>query len=332
VAVAETRRARAWTGLAVLLARQAAEVGRERLDVDRPVRVVGVLPDPDAVDEEATGRQLRPDAAAERDERAQIGLLAETVVDAILIEPRPSLDRTRVALRAVLEHELLAWVALPEERPDGLSLSAWCEALAADGASMVLLSSPDGPPTTSELGGIPFGWLSPGPPWMPDPPAAATRWLEEGAHIIGIAAGATADALRPLVEARDAAMAASREATSATRSAVEAWARDAATRASGGKAIWLGDPPKALPDGFAWTIAPVSAVATLPPAAWRLLISEAVLDPREGARLVERGGIIAASTNDVEALAPLARAAGVRLDVVTPPVAGEWRYIGRRED
>ncbi len=82
VAVAETRRARAWTELAVSLARQAAEVGRERLDVDRPVQVVGVLPDPDAIDEEATGRQLRPDAAAERDERAQIGLLAEAVVDA----------------------------------------------------------------------------------------------------------------------------------------------------------------------------------------------------------------------------------------------------------
>ena len=82
VAVGETRRARAWTDLAVSVARQAADIGRERLDVDRPVQILGVLPDPDTIDEEATGRQLRPDAAAERDERAQVGLLAEAGVDA----------------------------------------------------------------------------------------------------------------------------------------------------------------------------------------------------------------------------------------------------------
>jgi hypothetical protein len=332
VAVGETRRARAWTDLAVRLARQSSEVGRERLEVDRVVRVLGVLPDPAAIDEEASGQQLRPDAAAERDERAQIGLLAEASVDGILIEPRPSLERTRVALRAVVEHEVEAWVAVPGERPDGLTLTAWSEAMAADGAALVLLPSLSEPDTEGEQGAFPFGVLAPDPLRVPDPRGAAAAWLEAGASVIGIAAEANPETLRPLVEARDAAIAAHRETSQETQATIDAWVRDAARRATGGRALWVGDQPVSLPDGFAWTIVSYAEIGTLPPDTWRLLVSDGPLDPRDAGRLVERGGIIAAAAGDVDTLASVARAAGVRLDLVTPPVAGECRYIGRRED
>ena len=49
------------------------------LDRHRPVR-------PDAIDEAATGRLLKPDAAAERDERVQAGILAEAIAPECVID------------------------------------------------------------------------------------------------------------------------------------------------------------------------------------------------------------------------------------------------------
>ncbi len=61
-------------------------------------------------------------------------------------------------------------------------------------------------------------------------------------------------------------------------------------------------------------------------------MSATLLDPREGARLVDRGGIVAGNWSDGDALISMAAAAGLRLDHVTQAINGEWRYLGRRED
>jgi len=330
VSVGETRRARDWTSRAASVARQAAEIGGERRGDGPAITILGVLPDPDAIDEGATGRQLRPDAAAERDERAQAGILAETGVDGLLIEARPSLDRARVAVRAAVEHGMETWITLPAVRGDGLALGAWVDTLAADGAGMLLFQTLDGANSEPPFNG-PFGVLTPGPLAVPDPREVAATWMERGACLLGIATDATPEALRPLVEERDAAVAAATRTASEDRAELDAWVADATRRAAGGRALWIGDAPRTLPAGFDWTVVPQHVIGALPAGTWRLLISITTLDPRDGARLVERGGIVAGTSDDAGALVAMARAAGLRLDDVTQATAGEWRYIGRRE-
>lgn len=331
VPVGETRRAQEWTGLAVDVAREAVERGRERRDDGRPCLILGVLPDPDATDEEATGRQLRPDAAAERDEWAQAGILAETGLTGVLIEARPSLERTRVALRAIVEHDMAAWVTVPAKRADGLPLAEWLDTLAADGATTVLFETLEGSPDDQPPEGR-FGVVVPRPLGVADPRGVARSWIERGASVLGILAGADLDALRPLIEARDAAVQATETDDAAAQALFDIWLGDVTKRAMGGRALWIGAPPARLPERFDWTIVPAGALGALPVGTWRLVVSSEVLDPRDGARLVERGGIAAGRADDEETLVPRARAAGLRLDDVTLLFPGEWRYIARRED
>jgi len=331
VPVGETRRAQEWTTLAVSVARQASEMGRERRGEAREIAILGVLPDPAAIDEGATGRLLKPDAAAERDERTQAGILAETGLTGVIIEARPSLERTRVALRVVVEHEMAAWVTVPAERADGLPLAEWLDTLAADAATMLLFEALGGSPDDRPLEGR-FGVVVPGPLDVPDARGAASRWIERGASVLGVAADATPDALRPLVDARDAAIAAASRTTETMRAELEAWIADAARRAAGGRALWIGAAPTRLPQGFDWSVVPSGEIARLPAAVWRLVISPGTLDPLDVARLVERGGIVAGTSGDPAALVHMARATGLRLDQITPIATGEWRYLGRRED
>jgi len=331
VPVGETRRAQEWTSLAVGVAREAVERGRERRDDGRSCLILGVLPDPDATDEAATGRQLRPDAAAERDERAQSGILAETGLTGVLIEVRPSLERTRVALRSIVEHDMEAWVTIPATRADGLPLAAWLDTLAADGASNVLFETLDVSPDDQPPEGR-YGVVVPVPLGVADPRGVAATWIARGASVLGILAGATPDAVRPLIEARDAALEVAVADDTAEQALFDMWLGDAAVRALGGRALWVGDAPARLPDRFDWTVVPATAVGALPADTWRLVVSRGTLDPRDAARLVERGGIVAGRTDDEGTLASRARAAGLRLDDVTYLCAGEWRYICRRDD
>jgi len=83
---------------------------------------------------------------------------------------------------------------------------------------------------------------------------------------------------------------------------------------------------------FDWTIVPASALGSLPAGAWRLLVSDRRLDPRDASRLIERGGIVAGVAEGQDALIAMARAAGLRLDLIIPETDGECRYLGRRED
>jgi len=331
VPVGETRRAQEWTSLAVGVAREAVERGRERRDDGRACLILGVLPDPDATDEAATGRQLRPDAAAERDERAQSGILAETGLTGVLIEARPSLERTRVALRAVVEHDMGAWVTIPATRADGLALAEWLDTLAAGGATTLLFESPDVAPGDQSAEGR-YGVVVPGPLDVADPRGVAATWIDRGASVLGILAEATPDALRPLIEARDAALEAAVADDTAEQALFERWLGDAAVRASGGRGLWVGDAPERLPDRFDWTVVPATAVGALSSGTWRFVVSRGTLDPRDAARLVERGGIVVGGADDADTLPSRARAAGLRLDVVTLLGGGEWRYICRRED
>ena len=127
-------------------------------------------------------------------------------------------------------------------------------------------------------------------------------------------------------------MAAARERDATVQADTDAWIADVARRASGGRALWVGDRPATLPARFEWTVVPATTIGALPTGTWRLLISAAALDPRDAARLVERGGVIAGTTVDPDELLPQARAAGVRLDDVSRHPGGVTRYIGRRED
>ena len=331
VPVGETRRVREWTTAAVTIAHEGAELGRERLGGGHVPLVLGVLPDPAPIDEAATGRLPAPDAAVERDERAQAAILADSDVDGILIEARPSLARARAALRAVVETDLPAWIVVPGERPDGLSLDAWLDELAADGAALLLLETADASARERSPEGR-FGVMAPGPLREADPRGTVAGWIAMGAHILGLASDATPESLGPLVEARDAAVEAATGATAAIQAELNSCIRDAARRAAGGRALWVGDAPASLPDGFAWTVVPITAVGSLPPGSWRLLVSVAELDPRDSARLVERGGIITAPTTDPDALVATAGTAGVRLDEIRPSHGNLFHYIGRRED
>ncbi len=339
VPIGETRRAREWTELAVNVARESAQIGRERQGHGHLARVLGVLPDPEAIHDVGTGRLPSADMAAERDERDHAGLLADSGVAGVLVESRPTLERARTATRAVVETDLPVWVVIPPTRADALPLRAWLDALAADGATMLLLETMaggGGEPGGARRGEEPpeahFGVMAPGPLAVPDPRGVAAGWLDLGAHVLGIEADATADALLPVAEARDAAVAAARERDAVIQADIDAWVTDVVGRAPAGRALWIGDRPATLPTRPEWTVVAGTTIGTLPGGAWRLLISADTLDPRQAARLVERGGIIAGSTADPDALLPRARAAGIRLVDVSQHAGGVTRYVGRRED
>ncbi len=338
VPVGEARRAREWTELAVEVARESAQIARERLGHGLLARILGVLPDPEAILEVATGRLPSPDMAAERDQRDQAGLLADCVVAGVLIEARPTLERARTAVRAVVETDQPAWIVIPPVRADGLPLRAWLDALSADGATMLLLETtgdgdePGGGGHGEEPSEAHFGVMAPGPLRAPDPRGVAAGWLDLGAHVLGIEADATPTTLLPLTEARDAAVAAAQEREAVIQADTDAWVADVAQRVSGGRAVWVGDRPATLPTGFEWTVVPTTAIDALPTGTWRLLMSAGALDPRDAARLLERGGIIGGATAHPEELVPQARAAGIRLVDVSPRTSGATRYVGRRED
>lgn len=341
VPVGESRRVREWTQDAVDLARQAAEIGRERHDSPHMARVLGVLPDPAATTDEATGKVPRPDSATERDERDQAGILAECGVAGVLIECRPSLMRARGAVRAVVESDLSAWMILPATPGDGRPFDAWVEELEEDGVAMLLLRvEPDdaggwtaATARSDALAEARFGIVTPTPLRVPDPRGVADAWFAGGAQVVGIEVGATPDALRPLVEARDALLHAVHEQQAATRAATDTFVVAAARRAPTGRALWIGDRPGILPTGFDWTVVPADAVGSVPADAWRLIVSLAPLGPDAAARLLERGGIVAATTPDPEGLPSRARAAGLRVDDLVRSDRGPGaRYIARRED
>jgi S-methylmethionine-dependent homocysteine/selenocysteine methylase len=158
--VGETRRARDWTAAAVRVAREGVEAGLERLaspgatgapdggppwpggqtsrdraDADARVPLVlGPLPPLGEEPDTGSGRLAPPELAAPRDYRDQAGLLADAVVDAILVEGQHSLREARMAVEAATDTGLPTWavariapLTTRPTLPDGSDLEAWLE-------------------------------------------------------------------------------------------------------------------------------------------------------------------------------------------------------------
>jgi hypothetical protein len=319
--VGESRRAREWTLAGVQVARESVELGlerrdaaAERLEVTRSdVVVLGVLPDLDAEPEPGTGRLAPREAATERDEADQVGILADAAVDAILVEPRASSARLGASAAKAADTGLDVWVEVRARTAD--PLEAWLESVLPVGPAAILLVPGElaGSATLVDRARREAGAISIGVVAARDVDASVAReWLEAGADLIGRGDGATPAALGPLVEARQEHVLELRRVAAEAQERWERWVGEAARRAPGGSALWLGEPPARLPDGFAWTVATVAAAASAPDEAFRLIVSTDPLEPSTAARLLEHGGIVAAAHPPESPLTTLAHA-GLRL-------------------
>ena len=132
---------------------------------------------------------------------------------------------------------------------------------------------------------------------LTSPPSSeeATSLLERGASLLGLASGATPEALGPLRQTIDARLEAEAEAAAAELGTWQSWLERAAALAPGGAALWLGrEPDHPLPAGFAWTIAPPDDAGRLPEEHYRLLVLPPGEEPadRRLARWLDAGGVL----------------------------------------
>jgi len=143
------------------------------------------------------------------------------------------------------------------------------------------------------------------PHGQPDAPGERfRRWLEAGAAAIGVAEGATPDALKPLRDAIDAELDVRRAARDASEAPWRAWVAEGAERAPSGSALWLDegvgpsgpgmDPSVTLPEGFAWTRAAAAELGRLPTGGYRFVVADADVDARDLVRLLDEGGVAVA--------------------------------------
>ena len=144
--IGESRRAAEWTRAAVQLAREAVEEGLSRRgDVasGNTVLVAGPLPDLDARPETGSGRLAERGAAADRDREAQAGILAEAGVDLIVVEVHSSVEAATAPRPRPWQP---GWRSGPRNAgPDAGEIGGGPEALAAAGASTILLEAPELP-------------------------------------------------------------------------------------------------------------------------------------------------------------------------------------------
>ena len=305
----ESRRAAEWTRAAVQLAREAVEEGiarRPEAQGGRAVLVAGPLPDLDARPETGSGRLAERGAAADRDRDAQAGILAEAGVDLIVVEAHSSVEAGTRATAAAAATGLQVWATVP---PGADELDAWSEALSSAGASTILLETPEvseGSPATTDpftaalersiaRDGRSIGVVL--PLGRPDAPGdRLRRWLEVGTNVLGVAEGATPEALKPLREAIDAELEARTAAREATEAPWRAFVAEAAEWAPSGAALWLedGEPSATTPGGFAWTRASVGEVGRLPKGSYRFVVARGEAELQGLVRLLDDGGIAVA--------------------------------------
>lgn len=349
--VGESRRAREWTNAAVRVAREAIEEGlgkREALPdgpPPGPVEVFGVLPDPDAAPESGAGRLVPREAATERDEADQVGILADADVDAIVVEPRRSVARVEGAAAVAVQTGVPAWIAVAVDAAGWLATGEPLEAavetiVALDPAGLLLVldHAEPVPELMARLAaaarGLPAGVVASSLRSDVDTAAgvetAARGWLETGVQLIGLTDGATPAALGPFRAARDAVASARGETRARREREWLDWVRDAAQRAPGGRAAWLGAGPTHFPAGFAWTLLPRSQdAAALAEADYRLVIARDRIDPRTAARLLEPGGVMAAVLSP-DGASTLATLDSMRILDLRPGVRSS-RVIARRD-
>lgn len=342
-AVGESRRAQAWTIAAVRLAREAVETGRERLEggVGTPLLVAGPLPDVAARPEHATGRLLPATASDERDTHDQAGILTDAEVDLLLLEPRTTLEATLVALRIVTQTGLPVWATVPligaTDEPPFDDRVVMTIGAGASGVLVDLEGAPDGDQVAEAMAraapdaGVPLGLVGSVPP-LATSEEDLDGWLRAGVGVLGILGGADPAALKPLTDARRRVGQLARERQDARRTSLGAWLLDAARRAPGGRALWLGVQEMAPPPGFDWTIIlPADASLTaLPDEAFRLIVSLGELAPGPLARLVEHGGVVAFETG-TDGVADRLAGTGLRIQEIQATPDGRHRFICRRE-
>jgi hypothetical protein len=360
LAVGESRRAREWTMAAVRVARDAADAGLElraqdeaqtaelpadeRPVVNPDVLIVGVLPDLELDSDPGTGRLAPRETAVARDEADLCGFLADAGVDGILLEPRATVERASASVGLAAETGIPAWAMVSLQADarlvSGEALEMWVEAVGPLAPASVIVMPADASNAgraddlverlDREVPGSMVGVVAPGPLDGAGGRETAKAWLEAGAaSVIGIADGASPDALRPLVEARGDVTRTQLRRVGEARSRWERWVTDAARRAPGGAAMWIGAPPPRLPDGFAWTVTMPDEAASAPDEAFRFIVSREPVDALELGRLLERGGILAARLPPGVDLSALANAGLRPLD---GPAAVDPSWVMARKE
>jgi len=301
----EARRAREWTALAVALARQAKE------EAGRDVLVCGSLP--------PLERFPAEEADADAFE-AHAGNMADAGVDVLVVEPMGSVAAARAAALAAAATGLPVWCGVSPA--SGEWLGEWVEEVEPAEPQRLLLYGHDPASLVAALEELGRQTERPLGACLEAPPGSAEiqELLERGGRMIGLARGATAEALEPLRAAIDSWLEAQAAARGATRRTFEEWLDRAAAWAPGGAALWLGGEPELeLPSGFGWTIVLPDELRRLPEGRYRLVVVDpAPTQEVDGPRLhkvLESGGIL---------LAPLGVGqkvqAGLRvLDQITDP-------------
>lgn len=231
-----------------------------------------------------------------------------------LVAPAPGTDAA-----AALERLRAAGVATEQTGVLPMLLGAWAadETGPASGGAAAISAASGAPPERGAEVALDARDPDAGRPQLS---TVATRWLEAGAWHLGIGDGATPDRLAALRAAMDAVDGARLAARAAARDRWVALVGEAARRAPGGRAAWIGphDPDVPLPGGFAWTVVPASVAAALPAAEVRLVIAAAPLPGERLAALLEPGGVLLARDADPRSVS----VAGLRLlEIVEEPPA-----------
>ncbi|MDQ3491892.1 MAG: homocysteine S-methyltransferase family protein [Chloroflexota bacterium] len=303
--VGEARRARELTLSAVVLARQAAERGRDGVDQATawssvPVLVAGALP---LLGEDPGSGHLGPvESAIARDLHDHAGLLADAGVDIILVEGPRSPAETAVAIDAGRSAGIETWAVVGHD-----TLLDSLEELG--GSEIILIALGDTASSRAALGtdrpaGVDAQWDGPHGALVDvlfgaaDPGAALREVLAAGATVLGIADGATAERLatvRAAMEAHGLERSAAKETRDTTWLD---WVRQGAARAGGGRGLWLSPTsPGDLPAGWDWTVLAPDRIRQVPAGHYRLVVSDAVDQPVEQVALrLDDDGVLVAVT------------------------------------
>lgn len=298
--VGEARRARGYTLAAVVLAREAADQGRDRRQqgapwASDPVLVAGVLP---VLGEDAEGGRLG--ASGARDLHDHAGSLADAGVDVILVDGPRAMTETAAAVGAARSMGLETWAVtgasagLAREEwgsPDAMLLSVGVQAEVPARATDAIT------PVERELHEATGVMLAAGPDrWLRQ---NADEWLAAGAMLLGIGEGATSHRLgivRDAIDDRARRQAAERDTQAADWLA---WVALGSGLAPPGAAAWLSArPPRSFATGWDWTVATPDDLRRMPAERYRLVVSESFEPTLEQLALrLDDGGVLIAMTD-----------------------------------
>ena len=294
--VGEARRARELTLSAVVLAREAAERGRDRRDEEAtwstvPVLVAGSLPL--LGDDPGSGRLGSVDASIARDLHDHAGLLADAGSDIVLVEGPRSPAETAVAVSAGRSVGIETWTvvghdALLSQGDEFGGPEVFLRALRDASAG------PDGPADAAGAFDRRHGTMIDPLFHGPDPASALRSVLASGATVLAIADGATPERLtiaRSAIEAHRLERSAAEESSAAEWLD---WVGQGAARAPAGAALWLSaSTPRDLPAGWDWTVLAPERMRQIPGDRYRLIVSQMTgVDAAHIGHGLEPGGVV----------------------------------------